>query len=194
MRKARDNPYAVEHLHSLRYRFDNDDWDSLLNRLRCLRGRAAIVGPHGSGKTTLLNELALRLSDRGLRVHRLFLNAEHREFPSSFVREVAPSLSVDDVVLLDGCEQLPLALWLRFRWATRRAGGLIVTAHRPGRLPTLLECRTTGALLSALVSQLVSPPPPDATLHRLFERHQGNLREVFRELYDQAAVGTPPVR
>ncbi|MBC7818682.1 MAG: hypothetical protein IAG10_17470 [Planctomycetaceae bacterium] len=188
VRRARDNPFAVERVLRLRYRFRNDDWSSLLNRLQTLSYCAAIVGPKGSGKTTLLEDLAARLETRGLRIHRLFLNEQSRAYPASFVRCVRDSLSERDIILFDGCEQLSLPAWWRFRWETRRAGGLVITTHRPHRLPTLIECQTTRELFGELVRSLHDPTTlaPD-TLDRLFEKHHGNLRDAIRELYDLAA-------
>lgn len=188
MLRARDNPFAVERVLRLRYRFRDDDWPSFLDRLQSLRNRAAIVGPKGSGKTTLLEDLAARLEARGLRVHRLFLNEQRRAYPTSFVRNVRDSLGERDFILFDGCEQLSLPVWWRFRWETRRAGGLVVTTHRPGRLSTLIECRTTCELFRELVGSLRDPTTvaPEA-LDRLFEKHHGNLRDAIRELYDLAA-------
>lgn len=188
MLRARDNPFAVEHVLRLRYRFRHDDWPSFLARLQSRNYRGAIVGPKGSGKTTLLEDLAEQLETLGLRVHRLFLNEQHRAYPSTFVRCVHDSLGERDVILFDGCEQLSLPVWWRFRWETRRAGGLVVTTHRPGRFPTLIECQTTRELFRELVGSLHEPTTQASeTLERLFEKHHGNLRDAIRELYDLAA-------
>lgn len=188
MLRARDNPFAVERVLRLRYQFRNDDWSALLQRLQAMNYRAAIVGPKGSGKTTLLEDLAERLKARGLRTHRLFLNEQSRAYPTDFVQSVRDSLGEHDVILLDGSEQLSLSAWWRFRWETRRAGGLIITKHRAGCLPTLIECRTTRQLFHELVHRLheAATLAPD-TLDRLFEKHHGNLRDAIRELYDIAA-------
>lgn len=190
MLRARDNPFAVERVLQLRYRFRDDGWPSLLSRLRSLRCRAAIVGPHGSGKTTLLEELGERLTAQSVRVHRLFLNEQSRAYPTDFVRRIRDVLTPSDIILFDGCEQLGPLAWQRFRWQTRRAGGLIITTHAPGRLPTLWTCETSRALLTDLVSQLLGETATVAEedLRRLFDKHRGNLRDVLRELYDRAAA------
>ncbi len=193
MLRARDNPFAVDRVLQLRYRFRNDDWLSLLSRLHSLNDRAAIVGPHGSGKTTLLEELGERLSAQDFRVHRLFLNEQCRTYPAEFVRTARDGFGPKDVILLDGCEQLGPFAWQWFRWKSRRAGGLIITTHRPGRLPTLLTCESTPALLSDLVGQLLdqSNTMTDENFQRLFERHRGNLRDAIRELYDRMTDDRP---
>ncbi|MCU0915380.1 MAG: hypothetical protein MUC88_12565, partial [Planctomycetes bacterium] len=55
----------------------------------------------------------------------------------------------------------------------------------PGLLPTLLECSTSPALLETIVDELQPHPvTPVRSLNDLYERHQGNLRECLRELYD----------
>ncbi|TXT38622.1 MAG: hypothetical protein FD138_314 [Planctomycetota bacterium] len=189
VKRARDNPFAVEHVLRLRYRFRDEDWPSFLNRLQSRNYRGAIVGPKGSGKTTLLEDLGEHLETLGLRVHRLFLNEQNRAYPAEFVRRAHGSLDERDVLLFDGCEQLSLPAWWRFRWETRRAGGLIITTHRPGRSPTLIECQTTRELFRDLVRSLHEPTTlASETLERLFEKHRGNLRDAIRELYDLAAV------
>lgn len=192
MRRARDNPFSVERLRRLRYRFRDDDWPSFLDRLRTRGYRGAIVGPKGSGKTTLLDELAAHLGRSGWRVHRLFLNEELRADAADIARSLGTELGSRDIILFDGGEQLGWLSWWRFRWNTRRAGGLIVTVHRRGRLPTVIECRTDHQLFFDVVGDLSGPDwLPRQTLACLYEKHRGNLREALRDLYDLAAEGPP---
>jgi hypothetical protein len=70
--------------------------------------------------------------------------------------------------------------------ATRRAGLLVATLHRPRLLPTLIECRTDLGLLRELVAELAPADAPllEPRLDELFERHRGNIRLCLRELYD----------
>ena len=187
--RARDNPFATQRVLRLQYQFGDGDWPSLLSRLTSLNGRGAIVGPHGSGKTTLLEELGERLGSQGVRVHRIFLNEQSRAYPTDFVQRMRDSLNSNDVVLFDGCEQLGPIAWQRFRWQTRRAGGLVITTHRPGRLPTLWNCETNPELLTDLVGQLLDQETalPAEQLRNLYHKHHGNLRNAIRELYDLAA-------
>ena len=63
----------------------------------------------------------------------------------------------------------------------RRARGLVITSHRCGLLPTLVECETSAPLLREIVETL-HPGQPEVDL--LFDRHRGNVREALRELYD----------
>ena len=176
--RPRDNPFASDRVERLRYRLPEGlTWDRLLERLADLRHRAALVGPHGRGKTTLLEELAPRLTARGFRVRTVTLRQEERRMDWTRLR----GLGADDVLLLDGAELLGRFAWLRVRFACRRAGGLIVTSHRAGLLPTLLECETTPELLAELVRELTGA---EMKTRGLFDRHGGNLRMAFREMYD----------
>ena len=177
--RARDNPFASHRVEKLRYRLPEGlTWDALLGRLSSLRYRAAIVGPHGRGKTTLLEELAVRLKTQGFRVRTVTLRQEERRVGRR------RGLGADEILLLDGAELLGRLAWLRVRFACRHAGGLIVTSHRPGLLPTLLECETTPELLADLVKELTGK---DLETSEIFARHGGNLRQAFWEMYDDRA-------
>jgi hypothetical protein len=195
--RARDNPFAASRVLSIRYELSEDQAGGLLARLERLRYRAAIVGPHGTGKTTLLEDLGTPLARRGFRVTHLRLDAEHRRFPRRFLSRLAETLDARDLVCLDGAEQLGRVAWTMFCWRTRRAGGVLVTSHRPGLLPTLIECTTSPALLDRIVSRLAPQTGRERTPKDLFARHQGNLREALRELYDVYAAWSdypPPPR
>ncbi|MFL6203121.1 MAG: hypothetical protein ACJ76J_28465 [Thermoanaerobaculia bacterium] len=179
--RARDNPFASDRVEKLRYRLPEGlTWDELLERLAALRFRAALVGAHGRGKTTLLEELAPRLTARGFRVRTVTLRQDERRVAWKRFR----GLGADDVLFLDGAELLGRLAWLRVRLSCRRAGGLIVTSHRPGLLPTLLECDTTPELLAGLVRELTGE---ELETGELFIRHGGNLRLAFWEMYDRRA-------
>jgi len=178
--RARDNPFASDRVESLRYRLpDGLTWDELLWRLASLRFRAALVGPHGRGKTTLLEDLAPRLTARGFRVRTVTLRQDERRVDWQRFRDLAP----DDILFLDGAELLGRPAWLRVRFHCRRAGGLIVTSHRPGLLSTLLECETTPELLADLMRELTGE---ELEVGELFDRHGGNLRLALWEMYDRA--------
>lgn len=183
--KARDNPYRVERLHELRFRFAEEDLPTLLERFQDRHHRGAIVGPHGSGKTTLVAELATALRASGWDVVEQRLNeanrSEHRQRISELCREITP----EQILILDGAEQLGPLRWRRFRRESRRFGGLLITVHAPGRLPTIYECRPTVELLRRLTVELAGPAAPvDSDLLTLYQRHHGNLRDCLRELYD----------
>jgi len=192
--RARDNPFATARVLQVRYRLRHDTWTSLLTRLARLDYRAAIVGPEGSGKTTLLEDLQPRLAEQGFTMKMLRLRAEQSSFPKAFLRAFVAGLGERDIILLDGAEQLGPLAWRRFRRCSRRAAGLIIASHRPGRLPTLLECVTTPELLEQIVTEILGGPMPELprTPREFLRKHQGNLRDALRELYDLYAVRPVP--
>jgi hypothetical protein len=191
--RARDNPFGAQRLLALRYRLSGLTWDDLLARLAALGHRAALVGPHGHGKTTLLEELAVHLEGRGFRLRSATLRAGDRRLNADQERALFKDLTRRDCLLLDGAEQLNPLSWRRAERRSRAAGGLVVTSHRAGLLPTLVECRTTPELLGDLVRELLGAeagelqPSPGELYAQLFTRHGGNLRDVLRELYDDWA-------
>jgi len=187
--KARDNPFAVERIHALGYRPLHTTFEALVARLREMDYRAALIGPEGSGKTTLLEALQPALAQQGFQTKLIFVNDTVR-FDRSACQRLLSQLTRDQILLLDGADVLGRFDWSRIqRHTLARGGGLIVTSHRPGLLPTLLECATSTALLRALVDELQprGPLASAAFLDDLYERHRGNLRDCLRELYDRCA-------
>jgi len=187
--RARDNPFAADRIERIRYRFVGTSLDELLTRLDDMNYRAAITGPEGSGKTTLLEDLREALEYRGLRTKLLFVN-DASPLSEAQCRRFLSELVPQELVLLDGADAIRRSSWFLFRRHTvRHAAGLLVTSHRPGLLPTLIECTTTAGLLQEIVRDL-SPQTPalsPAFLRALHNRHQGNLRACLRELYDVCA-------
>jgi hypothetical protein len=182
MRRARDNPFAVHRVLRERYRLSALDWHELLARLERLGRRGAIVGPHGSGKTTLLEDLAGRLEGQGWRIHLLRFNADQRRLG------VPPTWEPADFVLCDGAEQLSVLDWRRLARRASRAGGLVITTHRAGRLSVLHRCETSPELLRSLAASL-GEPLSARECGELHARHDGNLRAALSELYDRWAIG-----
>jgi energy-coupling factor transporter ATP-binding protein EcfA2 len=207
--KAGDNPFRTERLERVNLHLpDGVTWAGLLFRLRELKYRAAIVGPHGSGKTTFLEHLAPFLSAEGFQLRGARLDEQTRTFSSQLatagVRQPAltsadsqrppasrpgflAGLGAQDLLLLDGAEQLNLLRWLFFRWRARAAGGLIITTHRAGRLPTLIEFRPTVQLLGKLICELSADACCELNTPALFSAHDGNLRHALLACYDHCA-------
>jgi len=178
-----DNPFASHRIEGLAYRRDGFSMEELLPHIQGLGGRVAIVGPKGSGKTTLLEELAATLAGEPVPVR--IPGSSPRPWRTARAQLPRPVTS-NHMVLIDGAEQLGTLGWRLLMRATHRARYVIVTLHRTGRLPTLIECRPDHALLRDLVADLV---PDDAVilepgLEGLFQRHRGDIRSCFRELYD----------
>ncbi len=187
--RARDNPFRTESVLRVRYRLLGIEWDQLLRRCEQLQYRAGLVGAYGSGKTTLLEDLEPKLRDKGFETVRIRLNQQS----SPQEHWSVPRMTSRHIILFDGAEQLSWLPWQFFKWRTCRAAGLIITTHKPGRLPTLWECRTSSGLLSDIMAEVLAgsrfTPPADPA--DLFRKHKGNLREALRECYDQMARGEP---
>jgi hypothetical protein len=187
--RARDNPFSVDRVQAIRYRLLNTTFDQMLARLHELNYRAAIVGPDGSGKTTLLEDLQKPLQKKGIKTRLVFVNDTlHLDGPAC--RRLLADLRRDQIVLLDGADLLRRSDWsLLKRHTITHAYGLVITSHRRGLLPTLIECATSPALLREIAFELQPQGRPLAAefLDHLYERHQGNLRDCLRELYDRYA-------
>jgi hypothetical protein len=178
-----ENPFRSEVIDGIRFRPQGCTWEDLLERLESLEWRAAIVGAEGTGKTALLDELAERSPRRAARVE--LHGGETDPLPAA-VDQLPEAPGADTVVFFDGAEQLGPFAWLRFRRRVGRAAGLVITSHRPGRLPSLILTTTSPTLLHDLVAEIV-PDDIDALapgLEALFDRHDGNVRSCLRDLYD----------
>ena len=188
--KARDNPFKTDRVLGVRYRLQGGTWGELLARLKKLDYRAAIVGPKGAGKTTLLEDLEPMLTGLGFRVRCLRLDRETRSFPRGFLKNLLAALDRRDLLLFDGAEQMSRFAWQRFKTRSKSAGGLVITSHRSGMLPTLIECATSPELLAEIIVELLGcgPQAPREAAGMLYAKHGGNLRDALREMYDLYAV------
>lgn len=160
----------------------------LLVGLEKCGGSAALVGPHGSGKTTLLWHLADALEARQCRVERVRLHGGRGAM--SLIRALIHAAR-GSVVCIDSWERLgwPGALAAR-GFAALRGLRLLVTAHRSGPLPTLWICRTSTALLAAIVERLpqaggLPSAERESQVADVFHRSRGDIREALFMLYDR---------
>jgi energy-coupling factor transporter ATP-binding protein EcfA2 len=188
--RARDNPFAVERIHAIRFRPQGATFAGLMMRLKTLNYRAAVVGPDGSGKTTLLEDLQRALTQENIKTRMVFVN-DTSPLSDPACRRLLSELTRDEFLLLDGADLIPRSAWsLLKRHTITHAYGLVITSHRPGQLPTLIECTTSPSLLRDIAHELQPSdrPIPADSLDTLFRRHQGNIRACLRELYDLYAL------
>jgi hypothetical protein len=193
--RACDNPFRVQRLARLAYRLEGTTWGALLARWDALGRRAALVGPEGRGKSTLLAELGNRLAERdGVHLRAVTLRRGERRLASAERARLLDGVEARDLLLVDGAQELAAWEWRRLRESSRAAGGLLVTSHRAGLLPTLHECRTTPALLDDLLAELLREKPREEAIAKvaaadtLFARHRGNLRDALLAAYDAYAA------
>jgi hypothetical protein len=182
MLKAKLNPFASDRVLSrVRYLPQAVSWDELIARLERLRFRASIVGPEGSGKTTLLEDLSVRYAGT-YHVRWISVSPDSSQIP---FRSLS-GFSKEDLVFVDGADHMPRLRWKYLAWSSANAGGLIVTSHRYGLLPALIECSTNPQLLNSINSYLLGKDAAGIQhlAERLFFKHEGNLRNALRELYD----------
>lgn len=185
--RAFDNPFKVDRVSAIRYRPLQTTFDEIMDRLDTMDYRAAIVGPEGGGKTTLLEDLQHALERRGRRTRMVFVN-DTSPLDRSSRAQLFARLRPDEIVLLDGADAIGYAMWFSLRRRIlSQAAGLIITAHRPGRLPTLIRCTTTPELLANIVHDLLPQGASDEDLQQLYHHHQGNIRNCLRTLYDHCA-------
>jgi hypothetical protein len=173
-----DNPFRTERIDRLAYRLSGATIDDLAARFASLGGRAAIAGAHGSGKTRLLAALADHLEAGGRPALRIRCGRD----PLPSAQALGERLLIADE--LDQLSRLRRRLLLA---RAARAGGLLAAVHRlPRDLPLLHHCTVEASLVAELVRDLTgAPPPPD--LAPLLRDHAGNVRALFRHLYDRAA-------
>ncbi len=184
--RARDNPYRAEKTHSLEFRFAGMDWERFGRRFVENGARGCVLGPEGSGKTTLLLAFSERLGNAGVTVNRVVIRADDEAWKDDL--ENCHRFGPRDVLLVDGADLLGRLEWRRLRRQTARAFGVLASSHRRRLLPVLYRCVTSPELLRDIVQELhpgsgCGQPGP----LELFKRHNGNIRDAIRELYDYHA-------
>lgn len=182
MTTPRDNPFAAARFAPGRLAWIGEI-DPLVDRVCTPRARLQVIGPHGSGKSTLLVHLERRVKNRGWSTHAF---RGSRGFdPLRLLRRRGPLVVFGDEIEELGAADLAL---LRACCALRGAS-LVVTAHRDLGMETLCERSVDATTALALCDRLLEgrAAPRRDEIDALLEKHRGNVREVFFELYDAMA-------
>jgi hypothetical protein len=193
-----DNPFATcwTRPGALAFRFpDGQTAEQLVAKLQSYGWRAAIVGPHGSGKSTLLETLKPTLVARGCHIHAVTLRHGQRRLPDRVLDQLNGEgkrnqpTTMPAILIVDGYQQLGLFQWMKLRRICRQAhAGLLVTAHAPTRLPTLIRLAPDRGLVERLVNELsaqVSTDVAAADVAASHACHGSNVREIIFDLYDR---------
>jgi energy-coupling factor transporter ATP-binding protein EcfA2 len=198
---ARDNPFASHRVEALLFRSPGFSIDEQIARLEKMNWRGSILGPHGSGKTTLLLELHHILGQRSANrpAATLWFVPRDPQKRDQQWRERMATADEQQLLLVDGLERLRFAQrrrlaglpWSSAAGRSRRMmpRGVVVTSHRPAGFQVWIQTGTTVLLMEELLLELF--PAADESLisaaRMLFARFSGNIREVFRGLYDRMA-------
>ena len=156
-------------------------------------GRVGVIlGPHGCGKSTLLATLEDHWTrEHGYRVNRVSLHDGERTLPQALWQG---DYHEHDLLIVDGYEQLGWrARWQLQRLRRRSSCGLLVTAHKEIRLPTLYRVEPDFAAFLAVVRHLLEPVNDSQKAEDFLARHVpsaweatcGNAREALFGLYDR---------
>lgn len=158
--------------------------EPLVDRTCVPNARLQILGPHGSGKSTLLAHLARHARMRGWQP---ILFRGSRGLRPLFEGQRRPGAPL--VVLADEAEELGgLRLHALRAWCALRRAALVLTAHRDLGFETLCVRSVDAPLVRELVGRLFEDSSFTPDIDALLERHDGNVREVFFDLYDAVAA------
>ena len=165
---------------------------AVLFRLYDVDNRAIICGPHGSGKSTILSHLASVAQREGLKVDCLRIRSWIDAI--RVMRVFATINPKQSLVSVDSWELLGFLGWFLCQFADFRGLCVVVTVHeRPwwNNWPVLLHTKADDKTFRLLVHELMTKYAGSKTiefsgamLRDVFQRHSGNLREGFFELYD----------
>ena len=183
---ARENPFRLDKIRRLDFRLNGYTWDSLWDKLSEMNFRAAIVGGHGSGKTTLLEKLQPKITAKGYKTKMAFANQD-KPYLRSDLKMILADMDNWDICLLDGADHLPAFSFRSLKQAFIKADkGLIITVHKPSKLPTLIKCSPDLELFKDIISELLRdhPLPTDQEISLIYNCHRGNLREALWDMYD----------
>lgn len=183
------NPFSTcwTRPHSARYVPVGDATPALLvQQLATLDWRGEIVGPHGVGKSTLLVQLQPLAEAAGRLWQRVHVQPEHKRQAWRALRTLP--LSARSLLVIDGFEQLSWhQRWRVCRRCLKANAGLLVTTHQPAGLPWLARLQPDEELGLRIFGALTASHPTQVSAsdyRNAFNACNGNLREVFFNLYD----------
>lgn len=188
-RLAERNPFATRCVRPgvISFRFpDGQSAARLVERLRENNWMGEIVGPHGSGKSTLLHTLTPLLIQAGREVKPFTMHRSESRLPI-MGSDLQTWREITQIVI-DGYEQL--GGWTRIllaRICRNQGCGLLLTSHGPTGTPLLYRTAASLELVQSIVRDMQPTGEPrifDADVALSFDRQQGNIREMFFELYD----------
>jgi len=195
---AKNNPFIVDRTDAIAFGFEETDFEnieSFAKHAQTFNFRGAILGRHGRGKTTLQHDLHSWLCEHEIDCEFVFLPRE-KDLQTGAIENIMRRGQAGAIVLVDGLERLPFFRRQRLVNDSKSFAGFIATTHRPSRsissnrLQTLIRCRTSQRTLMAVLDSLeLNRPEIRAAGIPLLSKHNGNMRLVLRELYDQYADG-----
>lgn len=184
---ARDNPFSthrVERILSFDPQLSRTSWVEIGRRWMALYSRASLVAPHGAGKSTFMDAFQTRLETSGHSVLRLFLNQESNKLDN--IQWQMLEHSQQQVVMLDGEEQLGYLSRRRFYQLTQNCSGLLISRHKPAKLPQLFSLEPDIQLLTTSIDRLAPEHLSQLRpmLSEWWREHDGNIREILLRCYD----------
>lgn len=189
------NPFSSRYIRpgAVEYQFSTGfDIGRLLARFRANRYCGQILGPHGTGKSTLLWTLKRELEREKTPFAFYCLHADQS---SRAVLAGWSAVSFGTVLIIDGFEQLSFwKRWIIRAWTRMRSQGLIITGHRPLGLPILwnttldvdraIELANQQRTAAKSTESTEFPELDPDLIRQLFWKRNGNLREIYFDLYD----------
>lgn len=186
---AKDNPFKSGNIDNIEYKFVNSSWDQILANLYALNFRAAVTGNYGTGKTTFIIELSKILKDKGFVVKQFFLNRQDVRSSEHELVSIVLKSDKNTIIIVDGADLLGELNWFFVKFLSLRNKGLIIAGHKKRMLAELHVCKTNHEVMSYALKSVWSDCPSiiKEKAIELFNINNGNIRNVFMELYDYCA-------
>jgi energy-coupling factor transporter ATP-binding protein EcfA2 len=181
---ARENPFSTSKIKKIPYQWVAMSPAWLFTRLQENKFRGCILGNHGSGKSTLLRALKELIESKGLRTDEIFINDEKRIGFIPLIQQLVSAHHSSSILLIDGADLLSRLCWVIVRVLSFNMAGIVVTSHERKLLPLLWHCVPQESVVRDIAGRLTEGQL-QVDIDILFAKHSGNIREIFRELYDE---------